>query len=104
MVSDCQPGESSYLCKDGVTTCTQQEVGSVWGPCDGYVLPATGATTGADACQCFSQGRWALDNLVPCFYTYNGEDIGAAVVYLASREAGYVTGQTLHVNGGMAMP
>ena len=30
-------------------------------------------------------------------------DIGAAVVYLASREAGYVTGQTLHVNGGMAM-
>jgi 3-oxoacyl-[acyl-carrier protein] reductase len=32
-----------------------------------------------------------------------GEDIGAAVVYLTSREAGYVTGQTLHVNGGMAM-
>lgn len=30
-------------------------------------------------------------------------DIGAAVVYLASEEAGYVTGQTLHVNGGMAM-
>ena len=34
----------------------------------------------------------------------SGDDIGAAVVYLASREAGYVTGQTLHVNGGMAMP
>ncbi|MFC3441913.1 3-oxoacyl-[acyl-carrier-protein] reductase [Sphingobium rhizovicinum] len=33
----------------------------------------------------------------------SGEDIGAAVVYLASKEAGYVTGQTLHVNGGMAM-
>ena len=31
------------------------------------------------------------------------EDIAAAVVYLASREAAYVTGQTLHVNGGMAM-
>ncbi len=31
------------------------------------------------------------------------EDIGAAVVYLASDEASYVTGQTLHVNGGMAM-
>lgn len=32
-----------------------------------------------------------------------GENIAAAVVYLASDEAGYVTGQTLHVNGGMAM-
>jgi 3-oxoacyl-[acyl-carrier protein] reductase len=30
-------------------------------------------------------------------------DIGAAVTYLASQEAGYITGQTLHVNGGMAM-
>ena len=31
------------------------------------------------------------------------EDIAAAVAYLASDEAGWVTGQTLHVNGGMAM-
>ena len=32
-----------------------------------------------------------------------GSEIAAAVVYLASPEAGYVTGATLHVNGGMAM-
>ncbi len=32
-----------------------------------------------------------------------GEEIAAAVVYLASLEAAYVTGETLHVNGGMAM-
>ena len=32
-----------------------------------------------------------------------GADIAAAVAYLASDEAGYVTGQTLHINGGMAM-
>jgi 3-oxoacyl-[acyl-carrier protein] reductase len=31
------------------------------------------------------------------------EDIAAAVLFLASNEAGYVTGHTLHVNGGMAM-
>ena len=31
------------------------------------------------------------------------EDVAAAVVYLASDEAGWVTGQTFHINGGMAM-
>ena len=45
----------------------------------------------------------ALLGRIPAGDLGTGEDIGAAVVYLASKEAGYVTGQTLHVNGGMAM-
>jgi 3-oxoacyl-[acyl-carrier protein] reductase len=32
------------------------------------------------------------------------EDVAAAVVYLAAPEAAWITGATLHVNGGMAMP
>ncbi|MDB5696816.1 MAG: 3-oxoacyl-[acyl-carrier-protein] reductase [Sphingomonas bacterium] len=47
--------------------------------------------------------KTALMQRIPVGDLGTGEDIGAAVVYLASREAGYVTGQTLHVNGGMAM-
>jgi len=45
----------------------------------------------------------ALTQRIPAGNLGEGADIGAAVVYLASREAGYVTGQTIHVNGGMAM-
>jgi 3-oxoacyl-[acyl-carrier protein] reductase len=40
---------------------------------------------------------------VPMGRLGQGADVAAAVVYLASDEAAYVTGQTLHVNGGMAM-
>ena len=45
----------------------------------------------------------ALIARIPAGKLGEGADIGAAVVYLASDEAAYVTGQTLHVNGGMAM-
>ncbi|CAA9493984.1 MAG: 3-oxoacyl-[acyl-carrier protein] reductase [uncultured Sphingomonadaceae bacterium] len=45
----------------------------------------------------------ALTGRIPAGKLGAGEDVAAAVVYLASREAAYVTGQTLHVNGGMAM-
>lgn len=47
--------------------------------------------------------RAAILTKIPVGDLGKGADIAAACVYLASAEAGYVTGQTLHVNGGMAM-
>ena len=45
----------------------------------------------------------ALNARIPMGRMGEGADIAAAVVYLVSREGAYVTGQTIHVNGGMAM-
>ena len=45
----------------------------------------------------------ALNGRIPMGRMGEGDEIGAAVAFLASKEAGYITGQTLHVNGGMAM-
>ena len=47
--------------------------------------------------------REAILGKIPAGRLGAGQEIAAAVVYLASAEAAYVTGQTLHVNGGMAM-
>lgn len=47
--------------------------------------------------------KTALLGKIPAGRLGQGHDIAAAAVYLASDEAAYVTGQTLHVNGGMAM-
>jgi 3-oxoacyl-[acyl-carrier protein] reductase len=47
--------------------------------------------------------KQALLGRIPAGALGSGQDVAAAVLYLASREAAYVTGQTLHVNGGMAM-
>ena len=47
--------------------------------------------------------RTAILGRIPAGRLGEGKDIAAACVYLASDEAAYVTGQTLHVNGGMAM-
>ena len=47
--------------------------------------------------------REAILARVPAARLGGGADVAAAAVYLASEEAAYVTGQTLHVNGGMAM-
>ncbi|MFV3127733.1 3-oxoacyl-[acyl-carrier-protein] reductase [Niveispirillum sp. KHB5.9] len=45
----------------------------------------------------------AMNSRIPAGRLGTPDDIAAAVLYLASTEAAYVTGQTLHVNGGMAM-
>jgi 3-oxoacyl-[acyl-carrier protein] reductase len=47
--------------------------------------------------------REAILTRVPAGRLGSPDDIAAAAVYLASDEAAYITGQTLHVNGGMAM-
>jgi 3-oxoacyl-[acyl-carrier protein] reductase len=47
--------------------------------------------------------RTALLGRIPAGRLGAGADVAAAVVFLASEEAGWMTGQTLHVNGGMAM-
>ncbi|HIF25973.1 MAG TPA: 3-oxoacyl-[acyl-carrier-protein] reductase [Micavibrio sp.] len=44
-----------------------------------------------------------INNNIPMARMGAPDEIASAVVYLASDEAGYVTGQTIHVNGGMAM-
>jgi 3-oxoacyl-[acyl-carrier protein] reductase len=47
--------------------------------------------------------REAILSRVPANRLGTPDDVAAAVLYLASEEASYVTGQTLHINGGMAM-
>ena len=47
--------------------------------------------------------REAILTRIPAARLGRGDEIAAGVVYLASDEAAYVTGQTLHINGGMAM-
>ncbi len=59
---------------------------------------ATAMTGALDAAQ-----RDKLAAAIPLGRLGRPEDVAAAAVYLASDEAGWVTGATLHVNGGMAM-
>jgi 3-oxoacyl-[acyl-carrier protein] reductase len=65
------------------------------------VAPGFIATAMTDALT--SEQKTALLARVPAGRLGDSRDVAAAVVYLASDEAAYVTGQTLHVNGGMAM-
>jgi len=65
------------------------------------VAPGFIATPMTDALT--ADQKAAIMGRIPAGRLGDSRDVAAAVVYLASDEAAYVTGQTLHVNGGMAM-
>ncbi len=82
MTAPCWPGARANrnlgVCHDGMTTCMQfSELALGWGPCMGYMLPVPGATEGANACKCFSHGKWQVDNLSPCFFAQSGMPDGS---------------------------
>jgi 3-oxoacyl-[acyl-carrier protein] reductase len=99
------PGQANYVASKagliGMTKAVAQELASR-NITVNAVAPGFMASAMTDALN--DQQRESILSRIPVGAMGSGEDIGAAVVFLASKEAGYVTGQTLHVNGGMAMP
>lgn len=99
------PGQANYVASKaaliGMTKAVAQELASR-GITVNAIAPGFMTSAMTDALN--DQQRQAILSRIPLGAMGRGEDIGAACVYLASREAGYITGQTLHVNGGMAMP
>ena len=98
------PGQANYVASKagliGMTKSVAQELASR-NITVNAVAPGFMASAMTDALN--EQQREGILSKIPMGAMGSGEDIGAAVVFLASKEAGYVTGQTLHVNGGMAM-
>lgn len=98
------PGQTNYSASKagmiGFSKSLAQEVGSR-GITVNCIAPGFIASPMTDV---LNEGqRDAILGRIPAGRLGQGEEIAAAVVYLASDEAAYVTGQTLHVNGGMAM-
>ena len=98
------PGQANYAAsKGGLTAMSKalaQELASrnITVNCVAPGFIASAMTDGLPDSQ-----KAALTARIPAGKLGEGADVAAAVVYLASREAGYVTGQTIHVNGGLAM-
>ena len=98
------PGQVNYVASKagliGLTKSLAQEVGSrgitVNAVAPGFITSAMTEKLNED------QKARILGN-IPMGRMGEGAEVAAAVVYLASTEAAYITGQTLHVNGGMAM-
>ncbi|WP_270375703.1 3-oxoacyl-[acyl-carrier-protein] reductase [Marinicauda sp. Alg238-R41] len=98
------PGQTNYAASKagmiGFTKALAQEVASR-GVTANCVAPGFIASPMTDALN--DEQKQAILAKIPAGDLGSGADIASACVYLASEEAGYVTGQTLHVNGGMAM-
>jgi len=98
------PGQANYAASKaglvGMSKALAQEVGSR-GITVNCIAPGFIRSAMTDVLP--DAQKTSLLSRIPAGDLGTGEDIAAATVYLASREAGYVTGQTLHVNGGMAM-
>jgi len=98
------PGQANYAASKaglvGMSKALAQELASrnITVNCVAPGFIASAMTEGLPEAQ-----KDALLGKIPAGKLGEGGDVAAAVVYLASAEAGYVTGQTLHVNGGMAM-
>lgn len=98
------PGQTNYSASKagmiGFSKSLAQEVGSR-GITVNCIAPGFIASPMTDVLN--DQQRDAILTKIPSGRLGTGEEIAAAAVYLSSNEAAYVTGQTLHVNGGMAM-
>ncbi|WP_010138015.1 3-oxoacyl-ACP reductase FabG [Oceanicola sp. S124] len=98
------PGQVNYAASKagmvGMTKSIAYEVASR-GITANCVAPGFIATAMTDKLN--DEQKAAIDAKIPAARMGSPEEIAAAVLYLASPEAGYVTGATLHVNGGMAM-
>ena len=98
------PGQANYAAAKagmiGMSKALAQELASR-GITVNCVAPGFIATPMTDALA--EPQRERLVQSIPAGRLGQSSDIAAAVVYLASEEAAYVTGQTMHVNGGMAM-
>ena len=98
------PGQANYVASKagiiGLTKSLAQEL-AARSVTVNAVAPGFIATPMTDVLN--DKQKEAILGRVPAGKLGSPDDIAAAVLYLASEEAGYVTGQTLHVNGGMAM-
>lgn len=98
------PGQTNYSASKagmiGFSKSLAQEVGSR-GITVNCIAPGFIASPMTDVLN--DQQREAILTKIPSSRLGTGDEIAAAAVYLSSDEAAYVTGQTLHVNGGMAM-